>query len=79
MARRMQSAIRSLRRIESEAPYNWIIHNAPLRETQASLHWYLEILPRMTQLAGFELGTGMTINIVSPERAAEELRERSDL
>lgn len=79
MARRMQSALRSLRRIESEAPYNWIIHNAPLRAPHASWHWYVEILPRMTQLAGFELGTGMTINIVSPERAAEELRERSDL
>ncbi|MHB0970899.1 MAG: galactose-1-phosphate uridylyltransferase [Thermoanaerobaculia bacterium] len=79
MARRMQSALRNLRRIESEAPYNWIIHNAPPREAHPFRHWYLEILPRMTQLAGFELGTGMTINIVSPERAAEELRERSDL
>jgi UDPglucose--hexose-1-phosphate uridylyltransferase len=79
LARRMQSALRSLRRIERDAPYNWIFQNAPLHGTHPSWHWYVEILPRMTHLAGFELGTGMTINIVSAERAAEELRERSDI
>jgi UDPglucose--hexose-1-phosphate uridylyltransferase len=37
--------------------------------------WRIEILPRLTYLAGLELGTGVHVNIVSPEQAAAELRE----
>jgi UDPglucose--hexose-1-phosphate uridylyltransferase len=33
------------------------------------------VLPRLTHLAGLELGTGVHLNIIAPERAAEELRE----
>lgn len=39
-----------------------------------SYHWHVEVFPRVTTLAGFELGTGCIINSVSPERAAEQLR-----
>jgi UDPglucose--hexose-1-phosphate uridylyltransferase len=35
----------------------------------------VDVVPRLTVLAGFELGTGMSVNIVAPERAAVELRE----
>ena len=38
-------------------------------------HWYLEILPRLTTRAGFEIGSGMNINVVVPEDAAEQLRK----
>jgi UDPglucose--hexose-1-phosphate uridylyltransferase len=38
-------------------------------------HWHIEILPRTTNLAGFELATGCYINAVLPERAAAALRE----
>jgi UDPglucose--hexose-1-phosphate uridylyltransferase len=38
-------------------------------------HWHLEVLPRLTRLAGLELGAGVFINPVAPETAAEELRE----
>ncbi len=37
-------------------------------------HWYLSIIPRLTRVAGFELGSGMFINTVLPEAAAEFLR-----
>ena len=37
--------------------------------------WRIDILPRRTHEAGFELGSGVGINIVAPERAAAELRE----
>ena len=37
--------------------------------------WHLEILPRLTVRAGFELGTGVDINTYAPERAASDLRE----
>jgi len=36
-------------------------------------HWYLSIIPRLTRVAGFELGSGMFINTVLPEAAAEIL------
>jgi len=39
-------------------------------------HWYLEIAPRVTLFGGFELGSGVIINIIPPEKAAEFLRRR---
>ncbi len=40
-----------------------------------SFHWHVDIAPRLTIRAGFELGTGVDINIYPPERAAADLRE----
>ena len=37
--------------------------------------WRIDILPRLTHLAGLELGTGLNLNVLPPERAAELLRE----
>lgn len=55
--------------------YNYIIHTAPF-DTQAlpHYHWHLEVIPRLTRVAGFEWGTGFYINPVPPEQAAEYLR-----
>lgn len=56
--------------------YNYFIHTAPLQEGPMShAHWRIEILPRQTQLAGFEWGSGSYINVVLPETAAEKLRD----
>jgi UDPglucose--hexose-1-phosphate uridylyltransferase len=41
-----------------------------------SFHWHVDIAPRLTIKAGFELGTGVDINVYPPERAAADLRER---
>ena len=38
-------------------------------------HWHLDLVPRLTAKAGFELGTGVDINVYPPERAAADLRE----
>jgi UDPglucose--hexose-1-phosphate uridylyltransferase len=56
--------------------YNYIIHTAPF-DTQAlpHYHWHIEVIPRLTRVAGFEWGTGFYINPVPPEQAAEFLRE----
>jgi UDPglucose--hexose-1-phosphate uridylyltransferase len=58
--------------------YNYIIHTSPF-DTQAlpHYHWHLEIIPRLTRVAGFEWGTGFYINSVPPEQAAAFLRETS--
>ncbi len=58
--------------------YNYFLHSAPAKpstpECQASFHWHLEICPRTTIPNGFELGSGLTINTVNPETAADELK-----
>ena len=39
-----------------------------------SSHWFLDIMPKMSKLAGYELGSGVFINSLTPEDAAEQLR-----
>lgn len=50
--------------------YNLVIRTPPMDEEDEFAHWHLEILPRLTSFAGFELGSGMHINPVFPEEAA---------
>jgi UDPglucose--hexose-1-phosphate uridylyltransferase len=55
-------------------PYNLVLHTAPLRErVDTTYHWHWEIHPRLREIAGLELGTGLPVNPVSPEDAVEEL------
>lgn len=55
-------------------PYNLVLHTAPLRErVDETYHWHWEIHPRLREIAGLELGTGLPVNPVSPEEAVEEL------
>jgi UDPglucose--hexose-1-phosphate uridylyltransferase len=57
-------------------PYNLVLHTAPLRErVDATFHWHWEVHPRLRELAGLELGTGLPVNPVSPEAAVEELQD----
>jgi UDPglucose--hexose-1-phosphate uridylyltransferase len=60
--------------LESPA-FNFIIHSSPLSEdTNEFYHWHLEIIPKLTRVAGFEWGTGFHINPTAPEEAAQVLR-----
>lgn len=55
-------------------PHNLVLHTAPLRErVDATYHWHWEVHPRLREIAGLELGTGLPVNPVSPEEAVEEL------
>lgn len=69
----------TLRRIHyclDDPPYNFNIHTAPCDEDESvDFHWHLSISPRLTIAAGFEMGTGIYINVTPPEQAAEYLRE----
>lgn len=68
--------LEAVTKIESllERPaYNVLLHQAPFGFDGPD-HWYLEIFPRMTKQAGFELGTDLWINPVAPEAAAKRLR-----
>jgi UDPglucose--hexose-1-phosphate uridylyltransferase len=59
-------------------PYNLVLHTAPLKErVDATFHWHWEVHPRLREIAGLELGTGLPVNPVSPEAAVEELLEQA--
>lgn len=51
---------------EKTFAYNFYIHHAK--------DWFIRIIPRLIHRAGFELGTGLSVNIVDPSKAAEELK-----
>ncbi len=60
-------------------PYNLVLHTAPLREqVEATYHWHWEIHPRLREIAGLEVGSGLPVNPVSPEDAVEELLGRAE-
>jgi UDPglucose--hexose-1-phosphate uridylyltransferase len=61
-------------RFGSPPPLNLWVRTAPRGGEHPS--WRIDILPRLTHLAGLELGAGVNLNIVTPERAAAELREQ---
>jgi UDPglucose--hexose-1-phosphate uridylyltransferase len=68
--------MRRLDRCIPGVPYNFVLHDAPLRsEPLHHFHWHFEIMPKLTSIAGFEWGSGFYINPVPPEDAAKFLRE----
>lgn len=82
----MKDMLLRVKTVLRDAPYNFILHTAPPMHTRPGkpdqwnslehdYHWHIELVPRLTQVAGFEWGTGFYINPTSPEDAAEFLRE----
>jgi UDPglucose--hexose-1-phosphate uridylyltransferase len=70
----LHDALRRLTaRLGAPPPLNLWVRTAPRGAEQFC--WRIDILPRLTHLAGLELGTGVNLNIVAPEQAAAELRE----
>ena len=58
--------------------YNIVLNTAPFcfeGEVASFFHWHFSILPSLARAAGFEWGTGLHINPISPEQAAQRLRE----
>ena len=68
---------RSLDRVLDCPAYNYIIHTTPIAEIrpQDYYHWHMEIMPKLTKVAGFEWGTGFYINPTPPEESARFLRD----
>lgn len=75
LARVLHQTLQSLQATVCEMPYNMVLHTAPVNVDPETLyHWHLEILPRLTIVAGFAFGTGYFINPTPPELAARALR-----
>ena len=86
----VKDVLTRLRGVLDDPPYNLILHNVPPAAGRTTgpdrpggiedeYHWYFELIPRVTTIAGFEWGTGFQINPTSPEDAAKYLREGSRL
>ncbi len=69
----LRDTIRRLHAVLGGAAYNVVVEYAP-RHAPESFRWWIDVVPRVTVMAGFELGTGVWINIVDPADAAAALR-----
>jgi len=75
LARLLKAVLGRINRALESPAYNLILHSAPFSEdTSEFYHWHLELMPKLTKVAGFEWGTGFYINPTSPEEAAKVLR-----
>jgi UDPglucose--hexose-1-phosphate uridylyltransferase len=84
----MHVVLKKLRKALGDPPFNFLFHTAPNTAhsgrranywdtIEHDWHWHVEVLPRLSQPAGFEWGTGFYINPVAPEVAADQLRRTS--
>jgi UDPglucose--hexose-1-phosphate uridylyltransferase len=71
----LRDALRRVRAALGDVPYNVVVHTAP--HDARPFHWYVEVTPRLSVIAGFEQATGILVNTVPPDQAAEVLREVS--
>ncbi|MCD6309314.1 MAG: galactose-1-phosphate uridylyltransferase [Candidatus Eremiobacteraeota bacterium] len=76
LARVLKSTLEKLYYGLGDPDFNYVIRGAPGEMSSAGyLHWHIVIVPRLTKTAGFELGSGMFINVSLPEENARFLRE----
>ena len=72
----LRNVLRKIDRVLEKPAFNMIVHSAPVQEsTSEHYHWHIEIIPKLTRVAGFEWGTGFYINPTPPEEAARFMRE----
>lgn len=69
----LRDGLASLRDRIDDLPYNLVVHTLPHHHDN-EFHWHVHLLPRVASVVGFEQGTGVQINIVGPEAAADMLR-----
>lgn len=86
LAETVKETLGRLRGVLRDPPYNFVLHNAPPMHLRLGkpgywnslpydYHWHIELIPRLTKIAGFEWGTGFYMNPTAPEEAATFLRE----
>ncbi|MFA5059091.1 MAG: galactose-1-phosphate uridylyltransferase [Candidatus Omnitrophota bacterium] len=84
LAEMMKKVLQKLKIGLNDPAYNYVIHSAPFRRgkskstewntIEGDYHWHIEVMPRLTHVAGFEKGTGFYICSIPPEKTAEFLR-----
>ena len=76
LAEILQKTLKQIDKVLDMPPYNLMFHTSPFRdEINNYYHWHIEIIPKLTKIAGFEWGSGFYINPTPPEEAAKFMRE----
>jgi UDPglucose--hexose-1-phosphate uridylyltransferase len=76
LAETLSTILKKYVKLLNSPPYNYVIHTAPSGNTDVPhYHWHIELIPRLTKMAGFEWGTGFYINPTPPEEATDYLKE----
>ena len=85
LAKTLKLVLQKIKYGLDDPAYNYVIHTAPFRRQRKGggqwktidedYHWHIEVMPRLTRVAGFEKGTGFYICSIPPENAAEFLRD----
>jgi UDPglucose--hexose-1-phosphate uridylyltransferase len=71
----LKDTLERLNRALDRPPFNFVLHTSPVSDRDLEYyHWHIEILPKLTRVAGFEIGSGFYINPTPPEDAAQYLR-----
>ncbi len=74
----LRSLLKKLYNGLADPDYNFVIYSSTVSEGETQyFHWQMTIVPKLTTPAGFEMGTGIFINVMPPEDAAKFLREVS--
>jgi len=73
-AETLKTCLTALKQLVNDPPYNYGFHLSTNRDAKNYYHWHLEVYPKLAIWAGFEKSTGIYINTVTPEAAAESLR-----
>jgi UDPglucose--hexose-1-phosphate uridylyltransferase len=77
LSRALGGVLRGIAWALENPPYNLVLHTAPFDgRADTTFHWHLEVLPRVTRIAGLEWGSGLWRNPFSPEEAAATLVTR---
>ncbi len=75
LARALKKILARMNEALESPAYNLVIHTSPVMEsTNEFYHWHVELMPKLSKVAGFEWGTGFYLNPTSPEEAAAFLR-----
>lgn len=84
LAEALKYSMMSIDQAMARPPFNLVLHTAPVQPEKAyhssnakvtdHYHWHIELIPRAMRAGGFQFGTGIHVNPVLPENAAEYLR-----
>lgn len=78
LSKLLKTVLMKMDKVLEVPPYNLIIHSSPFHESTGDFyHWHIELMPKLTKVAGFEWGAGFYINPTPPEEAAAYMREAS--
>ena len=76
LAKMLKNTLQRIKDVLYNPAYNFIVHTSPINvEHREGYHWHIEIMPKLTRVAGFEWGTGFYVVPTPPEVAAKYLKQ----